>query len=636
MTMTMSDNNTEPSAPLDLRTRGRDLGSCSNRAAGTECHPGDTINAKVAEYSSRTSSVSSTIKRDSDECKISPANMPSNGRCAREADSHLRSSETSPSKLPLRKRPFPPDSKHVEELGSNVEPLLPKDSKTDWRIRPSPAKVPKCNRNRSNVEDHQFITPVPGGSGCLDHVHTVQPYCYTYYVPPYKRLPASLHLSEDTDYLLNEVALATRQDEDGDTSLHIAVVQENEAVVYWLIHILRRARKDLDLYNNLRQTPLHLAVITHQPRIVLALLQGGADPGALDRNGQTTLHLCCEHNQAECLSVILCHLARPPRCWSGLLDSRNYEGMTPLHLAVQDRNKKLAKMLLDSGADINAVDVKSGRSPLVHAVEISCMDMVNFLIENGCSVNSQSYSGNTALHMACGRGDVEAVRVLLRNGADSSLKNYHNDTAVMVAKNKKVSDVLRGKATRGQFLKTEQSFNDSPSPNNLSHSPLATPNPQCSASLSPVALRTHSPHSQSGESISGNQSPMGTQEKEDVQMRPQGFHNVVSERADCRMSFHSIHVLQPSHYDAFLPSVTPLNVEAFMSSQPRYYPPDVRRPLCPSEAPLIIFPAAPPGRGGPPPHVHTSTFTQSRPSSHNSDQSDTSNTSVSSEGKGAS
>ncbi|KAK1795106.1 hypothetical protein P4O66_010278 [Electrophorus voltai] len=583
--------------------------------------------------------------------------MHSNLKCAREADSNLKSSETSPSKLPLRKRPFPPDSKPVEESGSHVEELVTIDPKTDSRIRPSPAKVPKCNslRNRSNVETqkHQFVSAlVPAASHCVDDTQlpqTVPPYCYTYILShPYTRFSTPLHLSEDTDCLLDEVALATRQDEDGDTALHIAVAQEKEAVVHWLIHILHRARKDLDVYNNLRQTPLHLAVITHQPGIVASLLQGGADPGALDRNGQTTLHLCCEHNQGTCLSIILCHLSRSPCCHSGLLDSRNYEGLTPLHLAVQDRNKKLAKMLLDNGADINAVDIKSGRSPLVHAVEINCMDMVKFLIEigmslslplsqNGCNVNSQSYSGNTALHMACGRGEVEVVRVLLKNGADSSLKNYHNDTAVMVAKNKKVSDVLRGKATRGYILKTEQRFNDSPSPNNLSHSPLATPIPQCSASLSPVALRTHSPHSQSGESISGNQSPMETQEEEDLQMRPQTFHDIVPDRVDCRMSFRSFHVL-PSHYDTFLPSAPHINVEAFVPSQPLYYPPDVQRPLYPSDAPLIIFPAnlgrvAPPGRGGPP---SQSIATQSQPSSHNCDQSDISNTSVSSEGKGIS
>lgn len=63
-----------------------------------------------------------------------------------------------------------------------------------------------------------------------------------------------------------------------------------------------------------------------------------------------------------------------------------------------------------------------------------------FLTQNGCDVNSQSYSGNTALHGACGRGQVDTVRLLLKSGADSSVKNYHNDTAVMVANNKKVSE----------------------------------------------------------------------------------------------------------------------------------------------------------------------------------------------------
>lgn len=69
-----------------------------------------------------------------------------------------------------------------------------------------------------------------------------------------------------------------------------------------------------------------------------------------------------------------------------------------------------------------------------------CVNFFCFLSQNGCDVNSQSYSGNTALHSACGRGHVDTVRLLLKSGADSSLKNYHNDTPVMVAKNKKVSD----------------------------------------------------------------------------------------------------------------------------------------------------------------------------------------------------
>lgn len=72
---------------------------------------------------------------------------------------------------------------------------------------------------------------------------------------------------------------------------------------------------------SLLQTPLHLAVITQQREMVDILLRAGADPAALDRNGQTALHLCCEYNQRECLSVVLSQ-PLPSSC----LESRNYEG----------------------------------------------------------------------------------------------------------------------------------------------------------------------------------------------------------------------------------------------------------------------------------------------------------------------
>lgn len=91
-------------------------------------------------------------------------------------------------------------------------------------------------------------------------------------------------------------------------------------------------------------------------------------------------------------------------------------GLSPLHLAVLRGQKDLTRMLLEAGADINAMvtpkihnvttadgyrlcvlltfplvlfffffvlsdqDVKSGQSPLMHAVESNDVDMVHFLI----------------------------------------------------------------------------------------------------------------------------------------------------------------------------------------------------------------------------------------------------------------
>lgn len=79
----------------------------------------------------------------------------------------------------------------------------------------------------------------------------------------------------------------------------------------------------LFVYPLFLQTPLHLSVITGNVDLVRALLRASADPGALDRNGQTALHLCCEYNQASCLSVILSHSSV---CGSSCLETRNYEG----------------------------------------------------------------------------------------------------------------------------------------------------------------------------------------------------------------------------------------------------------------------------------------------------------------------
>lgn len=55
--------------------------------------------------------------------------------------------------------------------------------------------------------------------------------------------------------------------------------------------------------------------------MVEALLRAGADPAALDRNGQTALHLSCEYDQCHCLSVLL-----PLSTSSTCLERRNYEG----------------------------------------------------------------------------------------------------------------------------------------------------------------------------------------------------------------------------------------------------------------------------------------------------------------------
>uniref|UniRef100_A0A8C8RQD5 BCL3 transcription coactivator n=1 Tax=Pelusios castaneus TaxID=367368 RepID=A0A8C8RQD5_9SAUR len=314
-------------------------------------------------------------------------------------------------------------------------------------------------------------------------------------VAPHPLLPTPLLRLSATPYpllcpletqLAADIATATKQDEDGDTALHIAVAQGNLPVAQRLVSLFLQGQRDLDIYNNLWQTPLHLAVITTQPTMVKLLLSHGASPMALDRNGQTSVHLACEHSSPRCLRELLEGSSDRPE-----LEVRNYEGLTPLHVAVGTSNRDTVLLLLEYGADIDAVDIKSGRSPLLHAVENNNLDMVELLIQNGASVNAQSYAGCTALHMASGRGLLDALRLLVRNGADCGIKNYHNDTALMVAKNRRVIDILRGKASRPPSAPDGSQDRASPTPSSAS-SPSArlTPNglPSASPGSPPSAL----------------------------------------------------------------------------------------------------------------------------------------------------
>lgn len=476
------DHQSVATAPLDLRTTNRERGSAGSRTP--DCK-GRVRDARVTGGSPAPPACTGTDSLEI-RCPSVRGTPGSESGAARK-----RPADKSSLRLPFRKRPIlvepetqtqspaPPES--VDRFSPAVD--------TDITIRESFAGRLGQATDESRVVAAQ-VTPrqveEAGQSQDGYPISFMYPFdygsCRLYCVAAAPEPNPLAH----PGHLLSGVALATRQDEDGDTALHIAVVQGELAVVYKLIQLLIWAHRDIDIYNNLWQTPLHLAVITQQANMVEALLRAGADPAALDRNGQTALHLCCEYDQLDCLSVALSCSSS-----STCLEIRNYEGLSPLHLAVLRGHKGLARMLLDAGADINAMDIKSGQSPLMHAVESNNTDMVHFLIESGCDVNSQSYSGNTALHSACGRGQVDTVRLLLKSGSDSSLKNYHNDTPVMVAKNKKIADVLRGRGSNQIKVQDQHCVSVSPHGSNLTEN--GSPSPNHSRGCSPLTT-PHTPH----------------------------------------------------------------------------------------------------------------------------------------------
>jgi len=71
------------------------------------------------------------------------------------------------------------------------------------------------------------------------------------------------------------------------------------------------------------QTPLHLAVISSQGRVVEGLLRAGADPSLVDLNGRSPLHLAAMSADEALLRPLLAHLGERH---AHLVNTADYHG----------------------------------------------------------------------------------------------------------------------------------------------------------------------------------------------------------------------------------------------------------------------------------------------------------------------
>ncbi|XP_073445344.1 nuclear factor NF-kappa-B p105 subunit isoform X2 [Dendrobates tinctorius] len=216
--------------------------------------------------------------------------------------------------------------------------------------------------------------------------------------------------------------LASVQDENGDNILHLSIIHLQSAMVKMFLEITSGiiCEDITNVRNDLYQTPLHLAVITHQAHIVQDILKAGGDPLMLDRKGNSVLHLACKEGDAETLSILLKHAKI-----TEIINLANNEGLNAIHEAVITNSMPCLRLLISAMADVNAQEQKSGRSPLHLAVEQDNIVLAGcLLLEGDACVDSTTYDGNTPLHIAAGKGSTKLTALLKAAGADSFIENF--------------------------------------------------------------------------------------------------------------------------------------------------------------------------------------------------------------------
>lgn len=215
-----------------------------------------------------------------------------------------------------------------------------------------------------------------------------------------------------------------KQDEEGDTQLHIAIIQSFTDVVNSLIRLAPHPCL-LDILNDHSQTPLHLAVLTRQARITRRLVAAGACPRVRDLNGNTPLHLACAAGDIQAVRELTAPVNVQEINSLGLsyapsvigkneidLEQRNYDGQMCVHLAAMGQHVDVLRHLVWFGANINAREAKSGYTPLHQAIESGDQATTHFLLTECAGqlqIEAPTYAGRTAVQLARGSTFVQAL-----------------------------------------------------------------------------------------------------------------------------------------------------------------------------------------------------------------------------------
>ena len=108
------------------------------------------------------------------------------------------------------------------------------------------------------------------------------------------------------------------------------------------------------------------------------------------------------------------------------VDDVDRDGRTSLFISVMDGRLDISSDLIDAGANVNAHD-NNLETPLHFAAREYQIASANLLLQHGAQVDALDSHGNTALFRAVfdSKGRGEMITLLLAHAADKHLKNKH-------------------------------------------------------------------------------------------------------------------------------------------------------------------------------------------------------------------
>ncbi|UJR25974.1 hypothetical protein I4U23_007322 [Adineta vaga] len=174
-------------------------------------------------------------------------------------------------------------------------------------------------------------------------------------------------------------------------------------------------------------TPLMLASMNGHVAAVKLLLDMGADINAqIETNRNTALTLACFQGRAEVVSLLVDRKAN--------IEHRAKTGLTPLMESASGGYVDVGRVLLERGADVNALPVPTSKdTALTIAADKGHHKFVELLLLYGATIDVRNKKGATPLWLACNGGHLEVVQLLITRFANPDSSDSRKVSCLMAA-----------------------------------------------------------------------------------------------------------------------------------------------------------------------------------------------------------
>ena len=206
--------------------------------------------------------------------------------------------------------------------------------------------------------------------------------------------------------------------------------------------------EDLHDSHGYHGTPLHAASYKGHNDAVLALLSSDHnDSKMVDKkvDNKTPLHAAYYGGQLKTMELLLDKGAE--------VNAMGASDNTLLHCASLDGRLDVVELLLKNEADVNAKN-NNGWIPLHRAALRGRLNVAEHLLNFKAwneydespkvlvDVNAQNYNQNTPLHVASITGKLQMVELLLRHNAERQIKGEHEWTALEAANKSRYEKIM--------------------------------------------------------------------------------------------------------------------------------------------------------------------------------------------------